>query len=238
MRPALHRLKIAAGKLDLSSRERTTSRIAGGDGVSHEATDIDHPAQCEQRARSQPIGAVGIRRNGRRRKLVGQVVDTKQIKTLISDSVEEVSIGTRLVQLAGTTMTTVMDRVGKVNDIVARISAASREKSVAIDEVNRAIAQMDQTTQQNAALVEEAAAAAQSMQNHAVLLNTMVSVFRLASDGKMSLVHDTFFVNPGQPPSVSGFAIKPWSWSHRSSCGCSRMSGERDEIANCRGISR
>jgi hypothetical protein len=141
MRPALHRLKIAAGKLDLSSRERTTSRIAGGDGVSHEATDIDHPAQCEQRARSQPIGAVGIRRNGRRRKLVGQVVDTKQIKTLISDSVEEVSIGTRLVQLAGTTMTTVMDRVGKVNDIVARISAASREKSVAIDEVNRAIAQ-------------------------------------------------------------------------------------------------
>jgi methyl-accepting chemotaxis protein len=111
----------------------------------------------------------------------------KEIKTLISDSVETVDVGMRLVQQAGRTMTTVVDSVRQVTDIVAEISAASREQSVGIGEVNKAIVQMDQTTQQNAALVEQAAAAAQSMQDQAAALNGMVSVFRLAH---ISLVID------------------------------------------------
>jgi methyl-accepting chemotaxis protein len=104
----------------------------------------------------------------------------KEIKALISDSVETVDVGMRLVQQAGMKMTTVVDSVRQVTDIVAEISAAGREQSVGIGEVNKAIVQMDQTTQQNAALVEQAAAAAQSMQDQAATLNGMVSVFRLA----------------------------------------------------------
>jgi methyl-accepting chemotaxis protein len=115
----------------------------------------------------------------------------REIKALIGDSVEKVSTGTQLVQLAGATMTTVMSSVSKVNEIVAQISAASREQSVGIDEVNRAITQMDQATQQNAALVEQAAAAAQSMQDQAVVLNKMVSVFRFVSDENMQDISAT-----------------------------------------------
>jgi methyl-accepting chemotaxis protein len=75
-----------------------------------------------------------------------------------------------------------MHSVNQVNDIVAQISAASGEQSAGINEVNTAIAQMDQATQQNAALVEEAAAAAQSMHDQAVVLNKLVSAFRLVDD--------------------------------------------------------
>jgi methyl-accepting chemotaxis protein len=84
----------------------------------------------------------------------------KEIKALIGDSVGQVNVGTRLVQQAGTTMHEVVTSVARVTDIMAEITSASREQSVGIEQVNEAIATMDQVTQQNAALVEEAAAAA------------------------------------------------------------------------------
>jgi methyl-accepting chemotaxis protein len=104
----------------------------------------------------------------------------KEIKTLIGDSVEQVNVGSKLVQQAGATMGEVVASVARVTDIMAEITAASREQSVGIDQVNEAIAQMDQTTQQNAALVEEAAAAAGSMQDQAGRLAQLVGRFRLA----------------------------------------------------------
>lgn len=104
----------------------------------------------------------------------------KEIKELIVDSVSSVDAGMQLVQQAGKTMEMVVESVGKVTGIVTEISEASHEQSVGISEVNRAIVQMDQTTQQNAALVEQAAAAAQSMQDQATSLNRLMSVFRLA----------------------------------------------------------
>jgi methyl-accepting chemotaxis protein len=73
----------------------------------------------------------------------------------------------------------VVESVKRVTDVVAEISAASTEQSVGIDEINRAVAQMDEVTQQNAALVEQAAAAAQSMQEQASGLANTVSVFKL-----------------------------------------------------------
>jgi methyl-accepting chemotaxis protein len=103
----------------------------------------------------------------------------KEIKQLIDDSVVQVDSGTALVQRAGTTMTQVVDSVRRVSDVVAEISAASHEQSTGIEEVNRAITQMDEVTQQNAALVEEAAAAAGSLQEQAANLAGVVSVFRL-----------------------------------------------------------
>ena len=103
----------------------------------------------------------------------------KEIKTLISDSVEQVEQGGKLVKQAGAAMTEVVDTVRSVTDIVSEISAASAEQSTGIDEINRAITQMDEVTQQNAALVEEAAAASQSLEGEAANLLQVVSVFRL-----------------------------------------------------------
>ena len=103
----------------------------------------------------------------------------KEIKQLIDDSVVQVDSGTALVQRAGSTMTEVVSSVRRVSDVVAEISAASHEQSTGIEEVNRAITQMDEVTQQNAALVEQAAAAAGSLQEQAANLAEVVSVFRL-----------------------------------------------------------
>jgi methyl-accepting chemotaxis protein len=105
----------------------------------------------------------------------------KEIKTLISDSVEKVGAGTVLVEQAGSTIGEVVSSVKRVNDIMAEITAASQEQSIGIEQVNQAVAQMDQVTQQNAALVEEAAAAAESMQNQANALSQLVGSFKLKS---------------------------------------------------------
>ncbi|MBX9902170.1 MAG: MCP four helix bundle domain-containing protein [Burkholderiaceae bacterium] len=103
----------------------------------------------------------------------------KEIKTLIGASVEKVEIGTKLVGQAGTTIDEVVSSVKHVTDIIAEISAASQEQSVGIEAVNRSIIEMDGVTQQNAALVEEAAAAAQSLQDQASELAKVVSIFKL-----------------------------------------------------------
>jgi methyl-accepting chemotaxis protein len=84
-----------------------------------------------------------------------------------------------LVAQAGSTMNDIVDSVQRVSDIITEITAASSEQSVGIDEINRAIGQMDAVTQQNAALVEESAAAAESMQHQAHKLAQVVSVFKL-----------------------------------------------------------
>jgi methyl-accepting chemotaxis protein len=103
----------------------------------------------------------------------------KEIKELIHDSVAKVGDGSRLVEQAGSTMQEVVSSVRHVTDIVAEISAASAEQTNGIEQINLAITQMDQVTQQNAALVEQAAAAAASMQDQAGRLAQMVSIFRL-----------------------------------------------------------
>ena len=103
----------------------------------------------------------------------------KEIKTLISDSVDKVENGNTLVAQAGQTMSDIVVAIRRVTDIMSEIAAASAEQSTGIEEVNSAVSQMDDMTQQNAALVEEAAAAAEAMQEQAGLLNQSVAVFRL-----------------------------------------------------------
>ncbi|VTU20201.1 methyl-accepting chemotaxis protein [Variovorax sp. RA8] len=103
----------------------------------------------------------------------------KEIKGLIDDSVGKVDAGTALVGEAGKTMEEIVGSIRRVTDIVGEISAASHEQTQGIEQINQAITQMDQVTQQNAALVEEAAAAAQSMQEQAGSLVEAVSVFKL-----------------------------------------------------------
>ena len=105
----------------------------------------------------------------------------KEIKTLINDAVGKIETGGRLVQQAGSTIDEVVVSVKRVTDIVGEISMASNEQSIGIEQVNQAILQMDQVTQQNAALVEQAAAATGSMQDQADQLTRAVSVFNLGN---------------------------------------------------------
>ncbi len=102
----------------------------------------------------------------------------KEIKALISDSSQRVETGSQLVASAGRTMEEIVISVKRVTDIMAEISAASQEQSHGIDQVNTAVSQMDKMTQQNAALVEEAAAAAKSMEEQTVELSNIVGVFQ------------------------------------------------------------
>ena len=103
----------------------------------------------------------------------------KEIKALITASVERVEQGTQQADLAGSTMTEVVGAIRRVTDIMGEISAASSEQSTGVAQVGEAITQMDQATQQNAALVEESAAAADSLQRQAQELVQTVAVFRL-----------------------------------------------------------
>jgi methyl-accepting chemotaxis protein len=106
----------------------------------------------------------------------------KEIKALITDSVGKVDAGGELVDQAGRNMTEIVTAVASVVALMGEISRASKEQSTGISEVNRAIGEMDEMTQQNVALVEQAAAAAASMQEQARALEDAVRVFRLASD--------------------------------------------------------
>jgi len=138
----------------------------------------------------------------------------KEIKALITDSVNKVEDGTRLVDEAGKTMDEVVSSVKRVTDIMAEIAAASEEQSSGIEQVNQAIVQMDQVTQQNAALVEQAAGAAESMQSEAQDLTKAVAMFKLGTAEAPSV-------------SVSGQASTQGALGVRSQRGGSAGSGVR-----------
>ena len=128
----------------------------------------------------------------------------KEIKELISDSVEKVGSGTKLVDEAGKTMEEIVTSVKRVTDIMSEITAASQEQSAGIEQVNQAITQMDEVTQQNAALVEQAAAAAESMQEQAENLARAVGSFRLeqAAPGMTGMSHAAERRTPNRPTNV------------------------------------
>jgi methyl-accepting chemotaxis protein len=108
----------------------------------------------------------------------------REIKTLIEDSVTRIAEGSRLVDESGHTLTGIVDAVRKVAAIVAEIAAASREQSAGIEQVNKAVTRMDEGTQQNAAMVEEASSASEAIVRQANLLSQMISRYRLAAAGE------------------------------------------------------
>ena len=113
----------------------------------------------------------------------------KQVKSLILDSAQKVEQGSKLVDQAGKTMSEIVRSVQQASSIMSEIAAASREQSAGIDQVNQAITQLDEITQQNAAQVEEATAAAESMQRQSARLSELVSAFKLVPDGSAELPH-------------------------------------------------
>ncbi|HEX8785508.1 MAG TPA: methyl-accepting chemotaxis protein, partial [Telluria sp.] len=114
----------------------------------------------------------------------------KEIKALIADSVAIIDNGNASVSEAGMSMGSVVASVQQVNDIIGRISVASNEQAEGIAEVNHAVGQMDDMTQQNAALVEQAAAAAASLHEQTVNLARAVSIFRIEGGEELALAQD------------------------------------------------
>ncbi|PJI97997.1 methyl-accepting chemotaxis protein [Acidovorax sp. 69] len=147
------------------------------------------------------------------RSLAGRSADAaKQIKALINDSVERVSMGTTLVDQAGATMAEVVGAIKRVTDLMGEISAASSEQSQGVAQVGEAVTQMDQVTQQNAALVEEMAAAASSLNNQAQDLVSTVAFFKLStghtSGGVSTVPPMTARVSAGRPAAAPGGAAR------------------------------
>jgi len=143
----------------------------------------------------------------------------KEIKSLIGDSVEKVSNGTRLVEQAGKTMDEIVGSVKRVTNIMSEITAASQEQSQGIEQVNKTVAQMDEVTQQNAALVEEATAAARSLEEQAQGLQDAVSQFRMGDEpapaktaSKVSPVYRN--ERPALKAVPRSAPVKPTSTSH------------------------
>ncbi|CAN7717528.1 methyl-accepting chemotaxis protein [Pseudoduganella sp. LjRoot289] len=134
----------------------------------------------------------------------------KEIKALIDDSVGKVDAGSRLVGQAGVTMSEVVDSIQRVTGIMGEISTASVEQSAGIEQVNAAMTQMDRVTQQNAALVEEAAAAAEALEAQAAALAGVVSVFKLPEGSRFGpeyAVHASRAVSP-LPGRAAGEAVR------------------------------
>ncbi len=165
---------------DINDSSRKISDIIGViDGIAFQTNILALNAAVEAaRAGEQGRGFAVVASEVR--SLAGRSAQAaKEIKGLIGASVERVEQGTALVDQAGTTMTEVVGSIRRVTDIMGEISAASSEQSAGVSQVGEAIIQMDQVTQQNAALVEEMAAAAGSLNSQADEMVATVAVFRL-----------------------------------------------------------
>ncbi|HYD58847.1 MAG TPA: methyl-accepting chemotaxis protein [Noviherbaspirillum sp.] len=136
----------------------------------------------------------------------------KEIKALIGDSVEKVESGSKLVNQAGSTMQEIVESIKRVTDIMGEITAASEEQTAGIEQINQAVTQMDEVTQQNSALVEEAAAASSALQDQAKTLAQLVSVFRL--DVQHGSPDDTTGRAVASVTPIASHARKPAAVSH------------------------
>ncbi len=155
------------------------------------------------------------------RSLAGRSAEAaKEIKQLINASVERVEHGTTLVDEAGTTMAEVVSSIRRVTDIMGEISAASNEQASGVAQVGEAVTQMDQVTQQNAALVEEMAAAASSLKGQANELVQAVAFFKMAAQAGASSMPRTAVRSPASQ-------AKPFKGDERRALGATAGSAAR-----------
>ncbi len=161
------------------------------------------------------------------RSLAGRSADAaKEIKALIGASVERVETGSRLVQEAGTTMEDIVQSVQRVTDMIGEITAASTEQSSGISQVNQAVGNLDQMTQQNAALVEESAAAAQSLREQAEQLAQVVSTFKLGGEAALAVR-----MPAPQAPRTTPRAVAPPARRAASASSAPRIQADRGATA-------
>lgn len=187
---------------DINNSSKKISDIIGViDGIAFQTNILALNAAVEAaRAGEQGRGFAVVASEVR--SLAGRSAEAaKEIKLLISTSVEKVEQGTVLVDQAGATMTEIVDSIKRVTDIVGEISAASSEQNTGVGQVSEAVNQIDQATQQNAALVEQMAAAATSLKVQAQELVQTVAVFKLEAQGHASYrtSHQTTTPNKALP---------------------------------------
>ncbi|MYM96604.1 methyl-accepting chemotaxis protein [Duganella vulcania] len=169
---------VTMGSINESSR-KIVDIISVIDGIAFQTNILALNAAVEaaragEQGRGFAVVATEVRNLAQR-----SAAAAKEIKALIDDSVEKVGSGTKLVEQAGTTMHEVVASIKQVTDIVGEISAATQEQNDGIAQVHQAVTQMDQTTQQNSALVEQTAAAAQTLREQADKLERVVSAFKI-----------------------------------------------------------
>ena len=172
--------QVVATMEDINASSRKISDIIGViDGIAFQTNILALNAAVEaaragEQGRGFAVVASEVRSLAQR-----SAQAAKEIKGLIGASVDKVEAGTRLVGEAGTTMNDIVHSVRRVSDVIAEISHAAVEQTAGIGEINRAVSHLDHMTQQNAALVEESAAAAEGMREQSARLAQAVSAFRL-----------------------------------------------------------
>jgi methyl-accepting chemotaxis protein len=184
------------GSINASSR-KIVDIISVIDGIAFQTNILALNAAVEaaragEQGRGFAVVATEVRNLAQR-----SAAAAKEIKSLIDDSVQKVETGSALVDQAGHTMNEIVQGIAQVTSIMGEITSASAEQSAGIEQVNQAITEMDQVTQQNAALVEEASAAAEAMQEQAAGLSQVVSVFKLDGMAQVTAARPT--VRPAPP---------------------------------------
>ena len=197
------------GEINASSK-KISDIIGVIDGIAFQTNILALNAAVEAaRAGEQGRGFAVVA--GEVRSLAGRSAEAaKEIKALINTSVQKVDSGAQLVSQAGDTMNEIVQSVRRVADVIGEITAAAGEQSTGIAQVNTSIANLDQMTQQNAALVEQSAAAAQSMREQADQLAQAVSVFKLAGHtAQARAVNSPALSRPAAPPAARVAAPAP-----------------------------
>jgi methyl-accepting chemotaxis protein len=154
-----------------------------------------------------------------------------EVKGLISDSVDKVDDGSKLVAQAGKTMGEIVSAIGKVSQIIADITAASAEQSSGIQQVNQAIGQMDDVTQQNAALVEQAAASAESLEEQAEHLAQAVDKFNVGDHPRQfnRAPAPVAKLKPAAPAAYSAAPVKPETDPSKTSSSAAKVQSDEWE---------